>query len=746
MVQPIKKSLLSKLVTYFSLLSLVTVSIVAITAYILSRNALKQSVFERLTVAVSIKDYEINQWFNTQRQDVLLSAQLPEVQTQAKVLLRRKASEKQSEEYQLAYKNISQYFSDLAAIKPNLRETSILTTGGIVVFSTNKTLEGKYQPIGATTTYFTADQTDFKPTFYTSPITGKTAITFATPILDRSGNRIGVLSINLDLKEVDDLIRERTGLGESGQTYLVGRLERKNAFISSEQSDIKKYPEGVSSLGIDAATEEKNGAGLYPNYDGVPVVGVYRWLDKQNLALLAEISQQEAFAPARQLARNILLVGLGSSALLLIGVYLLSRQITKPIKAITNAAIQVTGGSLNHKAPVLSEDEIGVLAQAFNQMADQTQRLLGQQEEAARQQMAAQTAIARQQTESAEREREQKEALQGQLSQLLKDVEEASKGDLTVRAEIAPGEMGIVADFFNFIIENLRDLVTQVKQAAFQVNTSVGENESAIRQLAESAIKQATQIGQTLNSVEEMTRSIQEVADNARAAAEVAHVASAKAQTGGEAMDRTVQSILHLRETVASTAKKVKRLGESSQQISQVISMIKEIALKTNLLAINASIEAAHAGEEGQGFAVVAEEVGELAEQSAAATKEIEQIVANIQLGTSEVVQAMEVGTGQVVEGTSLVEEAKQSLGQIVDVSGQIDQLLQSISSATVSQVQTSQGVTKLMEQIAQISESTSDSSGKVSSSLQQTVEIAEQLQASVGKFKVREQQVMDTV
>ena len=202
-------------------------------------------------------------------------------------------------------------------------------------------------------------------------------------------------------------------------------------------------------------------------------------------------------------------------------------------------------------------------------------------------------------------------------------------------------------------------------------------------------------------------------------------------------MERTVESISQLRSTVAETAKKVKRLGESSQQISKVISLINQIALQTNLLAINASIEAARAGEEGRGFAVVAEEVGELAAQSTAATKEIEQIVENIQLETSEVVEAMELGTSQVVEGTRLVEETKQSLGQIVEVSRQIDQLVQSISGATVSQAQTSESVTKLMEEIAQISEKTSDSSRTVSGSLQETVAIAQQLQASVGAFKV---------
>lgn len=334
-------------------------------------------------------------------------------------------------------------------------------------------------------------------------------------------------------------------------------------------------------------------------------------------------------------------------------------------------------------------------------------------------------------------QRREKEALQLQLLELLSDVEGAARGDLTVRADVTTGEIGTVADFFNAVIESLREIVTKVKQAATQVNASLGENEGAIRQLSAEALKQAEETTRTLDSVLEMTHSIQQVAENARQAAAVARIASTTAESGGLAMDRTVQNILSLRGTVAETAKKVKRLGESSQQISKVVSLINQIALQTNLLAINAGIEAARAGEEGQGFAVVAEEVGELAARSAAATKEIEKIVENIQQETAEVVEAMELGTTQVVEGTHLVEDAKLSLSQILDVSRQIDTLVQLISSATVSQVETSTAVTELMKEIALVSERTSNSTRLVSGSLQETVGVAQELQASVGTFKV---------
>ncbi|NEQ52095.1 MAG: HAMP domain-containing protein, partial [Leptolyngbya sp. SIO3F4] len=359
-----KKSLLRRLITPLSLLTTTTVLTISVSTYFSAREIIKQSLFDRLSVAATLKEEEITQWFQTQRSDILLLARLPEVKTQTAALANTDVE-------QDAYENLSLYLADIISAKPNLAEVSILTESGIVLFSTNKSLEKTYQPLGATTTYFTDSNDKVVPTLYASPVTGAISISFATPILDREKNRVGVLSVILDLQDVDSLIRERTGLGETGTTYLVGQLERTNTFIASGEDN--KSADNISSFAIDAATAGQNGTGLYENYVGEPVIGVYSWLNDQSLALLAEINQKEAFAPARILARNILLIGFIATGLLLSGIYLLSRRITQPIAAITDAAIQLENGQLDQVISVVSEDEIGLLAHTFNRMAQQLQ-------------------------------------------------------------------------------------------------------------------------------------------------------------------------------------------------------------------------------------------------------------------------------------------------------------------------------------------------------------------------------------
>ena len=561
------------------------------------------------------------------------------------------------------------------------------------------------------------------------------ALIGAAPIFDSTtGEMLYMVRIRLDVQELKQRVSafadentEVALIDANEQIFLTNTEEGENNPILANLSNAVSWLEDREVQ----ASILNQGAG--PQLTAYAPIVHDAGAPQLNWSVVSLVDTSTAFAASRQLLTTVLL-GTGITALLVAAIAtLVATRTTLPILQITDSVKRLGQGDFRTRIDTQGEDEIAQLGSNINLMAAQIQNLLVKQEESVQQQISAQA-----QVERAEEERQRNEVLQRELVQLLNEMEEASNGNLTVRTELTAGEIGIIGDVFNAIIENLRTIVVQVKQATGQVNSSIDESEGAIQQLADEALAQMDEITNTLNSVEQMSTSIQDVADNARQAAEVAQVASNAAQDSGTAMDRTVDSILDLRSTVAETGKKVKQLGESSQQISQVVSLINEIAMKTNLLAVNASIEAAHAGEEGQGFAVVASEVGQLAEQSAAATKEIEQIVKNIQMGTRDVVEAMERGTTQVVEGTQLVQETKQGLGQIVEVSQQIDTLLQSISKATVSQAETSQTVTQLMQQITQASKRTSESSRQVAGTLHNTVEVARELESAVDQFKVK--------
>ncbi|WP_017325523.1 ATP-binding protein [Synechococcus sp. PCC 7336] len=373
-----KKSLLAQLVAYFSLLSVVTICIVAGAAYQRARDSLLDSTRDRLRVAASLKQLQLGDWVDHQRKDVLLLGELDRMRSLVREMI---LNEPESEAYRGAALQLSRYFERVSQIKPNLNSLRVTSNGGFVVFASEASLQGaRYQALGLPTTYFTAATVNsIVPNFYLNE--GEAAITFATPVFDSQGEQMAAIAVDLDLAEVDTLIRERTGLWESAETYLVGRSGERFAFISRDDSEdrdaaAESVAEPVSPAIEAAIVGRGSGWGLYKNYQGVPVVGVYQWLDDQNVALLAEVSQHEAFAPARRLAREILQIGLSSAGLLLVGVYLLSRRITLPILAIARSANRLANGDLDCQVHELTQDEIGLLAKSFNRMSQQLRELV----------------------------------------------------------------------------------------------------------------------------------------------------------------------------------------------------------------------------------------------------------------------------------------------------------------------------------------------------------------------------------
>ncbi len=335
-------------------------------------------------------------------------------------------------------------------------------------------------------------------------------------------------------------------------------------------------------------------------------------------------------------------------------------------------------------------------------------------------------------------QQEQQQLFHQRAQELLKQVEPLSQGDLTVQARESNDEVGTIAKSYNAVIDGLRETISQVQYASRSVARTASDSGLAVTALSSESRQQIQTVAHAIEQVQSLMNALYKIAERAEQAEGNVQLATQKLQAGDEVMDRTVMGMSSIRETVAETAKKVKRLGEASQKISRVVNLINGFATQTNLLAMNASIEAAKAGEEGQGFVVVAEEVRTLAQQSAAATAEIEQVVEEIQRQTNEVVAAMETGTEHVVNGTQLVEESRLHLSQITEVGMQLNQMVREIAQAASRQTETSVAVKQTMLQVASLADSTSQQTQTVAQSFAQLLKMAEDLQSSADQFKVR--------
>jgi twitching motility protein PilJ len=336
---------------------------------------------------------------------------------------------------------------------------------------------------------------------------------------------------------------------------------------------------------------------------------------------------------------------------------------------------------------------------------------------------------------AAEIQAEQNERNQQAILRLLDELSSLADGDLTVQATVTEDITGAIADSINYAIEALRDLVTTINDTSILVDAAAKQTEGTARQLLRSSETQAKQAVSASDSITRMASSIEEVSNNAERCSDVARHAVDVAHKGGEAVRRTIDGMNTIRETIQDTSKRIKRLGESSQEIGNIVELIEEIAEQTNILALNASIEASRAGEASRGFAVVADEVQKLAERSTNATKKIEVLVSTIQSDTNEAVVSMERSTTDVVGGALLAENAGAALDEIEQVSHQIASLVQNISSSSRSQADVSGAITKNMHVLREISSETSESTVATSDAISKLSELATQLRRSVAGF-----------
>jgi twitching motility protein PilJ len=332
---------------------------------------------------------------------------------------------------------------------------------------------------------------------------------------------------------------------------------------------------------------------------------------------------------------------------------------------------------------------------------------------------------------------DQNRQTQDAILKLLDEMGDLADGDLTIQPEVTEQITGAIADSINYAVREMRGLVTRIKNAAVQMTVASENSRQTATELTEAALRQAAQITETSNRVNSMAKSMEDMSKSAERSAEVAQGSVETAKRGTQAVQDTIRGMDEMREQIQETAKRIKRLGESSQQIGEIVELINDIAEQTNILSLNAAIQAAMAGEAGRGFAVVADEVQRLAERSAEATKQISDLVKTIQADTNEAVASMEQATNGVVQATKLADAAGQALGEIESVSEQLSNLIVSMSRDALKQFETATVVSSSMAKIQETTNLTSAGTRQTAESIGKLSDLARELQASVSGFKL---------
>ena len=539
----------------------------------------------------------------------------------------------------------------------------------------------------------------------------------SSPIFD-GDKKIGVAIFQMPIERISAIMDERTGLGESGETYAVGPEGLMRNDSRFEAGTILKRT--VDTKATQSALQGDTGREIIADYRGVPVlsswspVTIYEGApgaEPITWALMSEIDHAEIkkpisfFAVAKNGIFVILLSLLAGAAL----IWFVAGRIARQANSIKDMLGSVAIGMFDARSEKITDDELGDVSVALNAMCDNTLALIQSDDE--------------------------RQSVQSSIEGLIGEMEQIASGNLGINAEVKEDITGSIAGTVNHMTEQLRSIVQRVQNASYMVTTSADEIADTSTQLSKENESQAEKIGQTSERVLEITDQFQTVAKQTEDSVQVAQKARETATRGYRAVSDTVEGMERIREQVQSTSKRIKRLGESSQEIGEIVQLISDIADRTSILALNASIQASMAGDAGQGFAVVAEEVERLAERSTDATKQISTLIKTIQTETSEAITDMEESTREVVEGSQLATQAGQTLAEINEVSQTLEELIQGVSGSATQQAAAAEQIAQTMNQISETTKASAQKSRESTEQVTSLATLAGQLGESVSQF-----------
>jgi methyl-accepting chemotaxis protein len=426
----------------------------------------------------------------------------------------------------------------------------------------------------------------------------------------------------------------------------------------------------------------------------------------------------------------LILLIFGFAIAISLGIYV-SRIISKPINKLAEGADKVSGGDYSIKLDISSKDEIGALADSFNIM---TQNIKEANEAVIKEKNSITVKV-----EEAVRESElQKEYLAQSVDTILNKMNNFADGDLTVALDIKKDdEIGKLFAGFNRAVNNINSMLVEVSEAAASAASASSQISSSSEEMASGTDEQSQQAVEVAGAVEEMTKTIIETTKNASEATDAAKNSGNIAKEGGKVVNETIEGMNRIAEVVQRSASTVQKLGQSSEQIGEIVQVIDDIADQTNLLALNAAIEAARAGEQGRGFAVVADEVRKLAERTTKATKEIAAMIREIQKDTTGAVTSMNEGTAEVEKGKHLADKAGQSLVQIIDGAQQVADIVSQVAAASEEQSSAAEQISKNIEAISSVTQQSNAGIQQIARAAEDLNRLTTNLEDLISKFKI---------